>query len=335
MSRLVVLSLFLVLGCQQLFAQNLQHFTVPGYGGDSYSIIVQSASSNGSALQAGDEIAAYDDGNGGPGLIAAVAYDGQYPVVMTAHMQNSSLNLTGAVPGNPITFKMWRASEQKEYSASAVFLSGGHFGDSYASAVSSLSSTGEPLPVELTFFSASANGNKVALKWATATELNNYGFEIERAYYPSSGSQGGFEKIAFIKGSGNSSSVHTYAYEDKTESCGKYIYRLKQIDADGTYKYSQEVEVLNSAPSGFALSQNYPNPFNPSTKINFTLKSSADVQLTVYNAIGEKVALLLNENKEAGNYAISFDAKNLSSGIYYYTLRAGTNYAVKKMNLIK
>ena len=250
-------------------------------------------------------------------------------------MKNSTLSLGGAVQNNPITFRIWKSAENKEYNAAAVFSTGGHYGESFATAVSSLSTAGDALPVEMTSFTASVNGGNAILQWVTATELNNYGFEIERASSGLNGSNSGFEKIGFVKGHGNSSSVLKYSYTDRLTESGKYLYRLKQIDSDGTYKYSKEIEAVNSVPSAFTLGQNYPNPFNPSTNINFSLKNASNVELTVYNAIGEKVAQLVNEKKEAGNYSVSFDAKKLASGIYLYSLKAGSNYAVKKMNLIK
>ena len=159
------------------------------------------------------------------------------------------------------------------------------------------------LPVELSSFSALINKNVVNLKWQTKTEINNYGFEVERASSSTSPIQG-WEKIAFVNGHGNSNSPKDYSFVDKNPAGGsKFIYRLKQIDTDGKFEYSKEVEI-ELVPDEFKLFQNYPNPFNPVTNIKFALPKAAKVTLLVYNLLGEKVATLLNEDKEAGFYDV-------------------------------
>ena len=191
-----------------------------------------------------------------------------------------------------------------------------------------------PLPVELSSFKASIDQNVVNLKWQTKTEMNNYGFEIERASSMTSPIQG-WEKIGFIEGSGNSISPKDYSFVDFNPSGGtKIIYRLKQIDLNGSFEYSNEVEV-ELTPSEFALYQNYPNPFNPITNIKFDIPKTAKINLIVYNLLGEKIATLLDEDKEAGFYDVKFDASSFSSGIYIYKLTAGDFIQTKKMTFIK
>lgn len=200
----------------------------------------------------------------------------------------------------------------------------------------SFSSSDTPLPVELTSFSASSKNKSVNLVWKTVTEMNNYGFEIQR-----SANNGSFTKVGFVNGSGNSNSANEYSYTDKTATSGKYIYRLKQIDNDGKYEYSKEVEVDLGKPTTFALNQNYPNPFNPTTVISYQLPANSYVTLKVYNAIGTEVTTLVNEYKEAGSYNYEFGSAKggrnyeLTSGIYFYTLRAGDFVQTKKMILLK
>ena len=178
----------------------------------------------------------------------------------------------------------------------------------------------------------------MVLNWRTETEVNNYGFKIERKM--SDSEQSGWEEIGFVKGAGNSNSPKDYSFIDKVNASGKYLYRLKQIDLDGSYEYSQTVEVEITLPTKFELAQNYPNPFNPSTTISYSLparwgKKGVEVLLNVYNAVGEKVATLVKGRQSAGNYSVVFDASNLASGVYYYTLRAGDFVATRKMILIK
>ena len=195
------------------------------------------------------------------------------------------------------------------------------------------------LPVELTSFTASVIGSKVKLNWQTATEINNYGFEIERAVISNEGRNLLWEKINFINGNGNSNSPKIYSYEDNNVNAGKYSYRLKQIDNDGQFEYSKAIEVDLTLPAKFELSQNYPNPFNPSTSIQYAIAIRQFVQLKVYDVLGNEVATLVNEEKAPGNYEVEFQSsvgsRQLASGIYFYKLTAGEYLETKKMILIK
>ncbi|OGU52993.1 MAG: hypothetical protein A2315_01145 [Ignavibacteria bacterium RIFOXYB2_FULL_35_12] len=185
------------------------------------------------------------------------------------------------------------------------------------------------IPVELISFSATANGKEVNLNWSTATELNNYGFEIQRKALG-----GEFATIAFVKGNGTTTQKNEYSFIEKNIDEGKYFYRLKQIDLDGTTSYSKEVEVIVQ-PSEFALNQNYPNPFNPSTTINYQLAQKSVVELKVYDMLGKEIVTLVNEVQDAGYYKIQFDAVNYSSGIYFYQIKTGNFTETKRMVLIK
>ena len=191
------------------------------------------------------------------------------------------------------------------------------------------------VPVELASFNAEVREDQVHLKWTTATELNNRGFEVERKVHSPQSTVGNWNKISFIEGKGTTTETAQYSYSDKPETPGKYTYRLKQIDFDGTVSYSNTIEVDVSGPKEYALYQNYPNPFNPSTTIKFALPEKASVTLTVYNMLGEKVTNLFIGEKEAGYHQISFDAASLPSGIYVYRLSAGKFLSTKKMMLIK
>ncbi len=198
----------------------------------------------------------------------------------------------------------------------------------------------DEVPVELVSFSGNFNSteNVVQLNWSTATELSNYGFEIEK------NANNNWQKIGFIKGAGNSTSNKIYSFEDKNLNNLSVIkYRLKQVDLDGTYKYSKTIEVsINNLPTEFKLAQNYPNPFNPITIIKYSIpappnlpKREALVQLKVYDIIGNEVATLVNETKVPGNYEINFNGSNLASGVYFYKLVSNDFVSVKKMLLLK
>lgn len=193
-----------------------------------------------------------------------------------------------------------------------------------------------PLPVELLTFTASVEENRILLRWQTATEVNNYGFKIERnANLRSLSNLEGFENIGFVEGHGNSNSPKEYSFVDKTFLSGKYFYRLKQIDNDGKYEYSETIEVDLGMPKEFSLSQNFPNPFNPITTINFALPEASKVSLKVYSVIGDEVAELINEEKPAGFHHVDFNASELSSGIYFYEIIIGKFRSIRKMLLIK
>ena len=195
------------------------------------------------------------------------------------------------------------------------------------------------VPVELTSFRADVNDGKVVLSWSTATEMNNKGFEVERQVISQ------WEEIGFVEGNGTTTSAHSYSYTDKNVAEGKYNYRLKQIDFDGSFKYSNVVEVTVNISLKYSLEQNYPNPFNPTTKIEYSVAEDGIVKLNVYNTLGQKVADLVNEEVKAGSYEVNFSAKggsasggdalNLASGVYYYRIEANGFVSTKKMILMK
>ena len=188
----------------------------------------------------------------------------------------------------------------------------------------------EMIPVELTSFTATANGKEVILNWSTATELNNQGFEVQRKF---SGKD--FVTVGFVKGHGTTTAPNNYTYIDKLIDAGKYFYRLKQIDYGGKYEYSQKVEINWSPFTAYKLEQNYPNPFNPTTTIGFGIPEKGNVRLSILNILGEEVRVLLNEEKESGYHSVDFSASGLPSGVYFYQLKAGNFIDTKKMILIR
>ncbi|QQS37777.1 MAG: T9SS type A sorting domain-containing protein [Ignavibacteriales bacterium] len=190
------------------------------------------------------------------------------------------------------------------------------------------------VPVELASFTASANDTRVVLDWLTATETNNLGFEVQRK----SGDE--FVALGFVDGNGTTTEAKNYSFTDSKVPAGKQVYRLKQIDFDGAYEYSNEVEVDVAVPKAYSLEQNYPNPFNPSTIIKYSLPVDAKITLKVFDVIGQEVMTLLNSSIASGTHEVTFDASNLNSGVYFYTIDAkgvdGNNFtSTKKMLIVK
>jgi len=208
----------------------------------------------------------------------------------------------------------------------------GHFGGQYSNWYQEW-----PVPVELSSFTATSQAGKVILNWSTSTEINNLGFEIERASSSTTSLFNEWIRIGFKEGYGTTTEPREYTYVDDINSisANSLIYRLKQIDFDGSYEYSDEVLVDNLAPATFVLEQNYPNPFNPVTTINYSLPLKAQVELVVYNTLGEQLKQLVNSVKEAGSYSVQLNASGLPSGIYFYKLQAGDYIKTKKMILMK
>jgi hypothetical protein len=192
------------------------------------------------------------------------------------------------------------------------------------------------VPVELTSFTAAITNSRVNLNWLTATEINNQGFEIERY------TDNKWEKIGFVAGHGTTTNSQSYQFTDNAVK-GNVIYRLKQIDFDGKFKYSNEVSVAAvESPEAYLLVQNYPNPFNPSTTIKYSVPEQSNIKLCIYNQLGQQVAEVVNGVKDAGNYEQLFNASNLSSGVYFYKIEAAslqnpnnTFISTKKMLLMK
>jgi hypothetical protein len=190
-------------------------------------------------------------------------------------------------------------------------------------------------PVELTSFNVDYIGGDAILKWVTASELNNKGFEIQRLKDYNIKRLQDWKTIGFVGGKGTTSNSSEYIFIDKNLDAGNNLYRLKQIDYDGRFEYSDIVELNADILFNFELDQNYPNPFNPSTVISWQLAVSSHVLLKVYDVLGNEVATLVNETKSSGRYEVVFDGANFSSGLYLYELKAGKFSEVKKMLLLK
>jgi len=186
------------------------------------------------------------------------------------------------------------------------------------------------VPVELTSFKVVDTQNGVKLAWETATEVNNSGFYVERSLDGKT-----FQSLTFVPGKGTTTLKSVYSYTDNISGKTVYYYRLKQVDNDGTFKYSNIAQVSLSTVYNFALEQNYPNPFNPTTTIKYTLQVPTRAVLKVFNALGKEVAVLVNKDLPAGNYNTEFNAASLASGMYFYELTTTSGTITRKMLIVK
>ena len=187
------------------------------------------------------------------------------------------------------------------------------------------------LPVELSSFYGWADAATARLTWTTASELNSARYEIERRTM-----NGSWMLAGSVASHGTSSDLHAYGFSDNNLEPNTYVYRLKQIDNDGSYSYSAtEVEVTIGTPTTIALYQNYPNPFNPSTRISYDLATPSNVTLDVYSSVGQRVATLARGSQEAGHYTVDFNASTLPSGMYEYILNVNGNVLSHHMTLLK
>ena len=207
--------------------------------------------------------------------------------------------------------------------------------------------TGSVLPVVLSSFSASTSGGLVSLSWKTATEVNNYGFEVQRSAISDQQSAesrkpkaDSWIKVGFVPGAGNSNSPKHYSFTDQATGGTSFSYRLKQIDISGHYKNYDAITVELDQLAKAELMQNSPNPFNPSTTIKFYIPNNSDVSIKIYDMLGREVALLLNKETSAGYHIVYWNGRNnygetVASGVYLYRLTAGSFSETKKMSFLK
>jgi hypothetical protein len=183
--------------------------------------------------------------------------------------------------------------------------------------------------VELTSFEAVADGSHVALTWATATESGNAGFAVEHRI----GDQA-FVEIGYVEGHGTTTEPISYRFDVVNLGSGLHHFRLRQIDLDGSFTYSEEVEV-ELLPYAVALVEAYPNPFNPTTTITYSLPQAAEATLSVFDLLGRQVRVLASGSQPAGTYEVTFDATELPSGVYFYRLEAGDYVETKSLVLLR
>ena len=281
-----------------------------------------------------------------------------YSTAATFSVEASTVLATVASPSSPVTFDFSSAPQLIPTSGAYLYvaadLSSGATGAAMASLAdqtaltftnasltgtfsgANLSSGSVDLPVELTAFTAAATSSMAILKWSTATEVNNTGFDVERCPMLNTAPATDWQKMGFVAGAGTSNAPHEYSFTDKNITSGRYTYRLKQIDRDGSFKYSQSAEVeVGTVPQVYSLSQNYPDPFNPTTTITYSLPGDENIRLAVYDILGSEVGVLVSGVQTAGSHQVMFSGSNLGSGIYFYKLESSGQTIIKKMILLK
>lgn len=186
------------------------------------------------------------------------------------------------------------------------------------------------IPVEFISFDGFNSENEINLQWTTATETNNKGFQIERQEIIS----GKWEQIGFVPGNGTTTEKSDYSFSDLNPLSGKSLYRLKQIDYNGSFSYSNIIEV-SLVPAAYSLEQNYPNPFNPTTTIAYYTSAAGRVVLKVFDMTGKEVAGLVDKNQPAGKHSVEFNASGLASGVYIYRILTRDFSSSKKLIVLK
>jgi hypothetical protein len=289
--------------------------------------------SSGAVSPHDDYIGGFVGNNDGTNVFTSCYWDKTVSSVQVGGVGDAAFGADVAGVTGKTTAQMKTQSTFVGWSGSIWVIDGG-FNSGYP-ALKFQNTGGTPMPVELTSFTSALNKNGVTLKWSTATEVNNYGFNVERRAVNSENS---WVKIGFVAGHGTSNSTISYSYTDAGLTSGRYAYRLKQIDNGGAFKYSQsiEVEAVSVAPTVIGLSQNYPNPFNPSTLITFSVASTEQAKLVVYNILGQPVVTLF-EGVAIGQqtYQLRLDASKLSTGVYFYKLETPSRTDVRRMQLLK
>jgi hypothetical protein len=198
------------------------------------------------------------------------------------------------------------------------------------------STADNPLPVTLQSFGASVSGRVVHLQWETASDMNFFGFDVEKKEMNGSGT-GNWTVAGFVPGTGSSNAPTRYEFSDACRAPGTYTYRIKMIDKDGTFFYSSESEVhIELLPAAYLLKQNFPNPFNPATTIQFSVALDARATLKIFNTIGKEMTVLFNGAAQAGTvYSFVWNGRMFPSDTYFAVLETGAKKEMIKLSLVK
>ncbi len=343
----VLVSLVFLSGVQPAAAQ---HFTSCLTSANNSTVFVSDSVAvtlgDGQALDVGDEIAVFtDDGD----CAGVVTWEGTNAVISAAGEVDFEPDSTGGfAPGELLQFRVWDASEQTVFEAGSEAVAfvpctevspcshddGRYRTDAFMhlAAIDAASA----LPVELTSFTARSAEARAVLTWTTATESNNAGFEVQVQPADASAEDPSWTALGFVEGQGTTGQPQTYRYETNELAVGAYRFRLKQVDTDGAFAYSPIVEVTLALASPYALSAAYPNPFRTQAQLTLVLARGQDVQVVLYNTLGQRVALVhegpLTLNTE---HVLAIEGRGLPSGLYFVQVRGDSFRATRRITLVK
>lgn len=274
-----------------------------------------------------------DDGTqNGPATLYEMRYDTKRPdntdpASLLSWWNNATQVQNLPEPSNPFSFEKFEVTGlEREMTYFFLLRSKDHAGNysDFSNIVS-----GTTTPVELLALSVLVESNQLVLNWQTASETNNYGFEIQRKYRNED-----FEDIGFVEGAGTTNEHQSYSFIDTEIGPGEYWYRIKQIDTDGEFIFFSSVKVTIEGPQTFVLHQNYPNPFNLETTLKYEIpmiqqdsrvENSFDISLNIYNSLGQHIQTLVDERKRSGIYVVNWNGRDklgqiVSSGVYFYQI---------------
>ena len=190
-------------------------------------------------------------------------------------------------------------------------------------------------PVELVSFSATIDNDNIHLQWTTASEIENYGYTIER-----SEDNVNYKPIGFVPGNGTNNNSAAFGFTDEHINPGDYYYRLLQTDYNGTIEILDTLHVNYNVPVTFQVVNNYPNPFNAGTVIAFTVPNEGKVNVLIYNIRGELITTLYDGQIQSGYHALHWDGKNqnglpVASGVYICSVRYGNTTKTLQMSYVR
>ena len=206
-----------------------------------------------------------------------------------------------------------------------------------------LGSDSEPLPVEMTSFEATSRDDRVRLRWETASESNNAGFEIQRSRAEADGGERTWTEVGFVESKaegGTSSEARTYRFTDTDlpYEADTLEYRLRQVDVGGTATLSDPVAVARGGPTGLRLQETYPNPTSGRVTVRFAVPDEAasegTVRLRLYDMLGRTVRTAA-PGAEAGHHERHLDVQGLASGTYLLRLEAGGQQVTRKLTVVQ
>lgn len=189
----------------------------------------------------------------------------------------------------------------------------------------SISSTDAPLPVQFKSFTASKANEGASLRWSTASELNNKGFEVQRSV-----NGGKYQTLGFVKGAGNSNTIQYYTFTDASAGNGAVCYRLKQVDFNGNSEFSKSACLTMEATKAAAQVITTPNPFNGELKVAYNSAEEATAQIEIIDMLG-KSHYNAAQHVSKGSNDFSINTESLPNGIYFIRITSGQEVTTQRI----